>query len=83
VRAHADLTVIFQNGEMHVVNRGTAGEANGGIELVLGESFALHDVAVNDAIVHDDLRPAFDKAADFLAAERGSSPIASSGLIEA
>src|SRR5215510_6595571 len=53
--ADADLAVVFKNRKMYVGDGRTPGGAKRRLELMLGQSLAVHHVPINVPIVNDDL----------------------------
>ena len=55
------LAGIFQIRRIDLLDAGASGDPQGGIELIVGNSLPVQDVAEKPAIVDQDLRTALDE----------------------
>src|SRR5262245_56532393 len=67
--ADTDLAVVFKHSKMHIGDRGAAGRPQGRFELMLGQSLAVHHVAIDMTIMNDDLWFALHKLFQTLVSE--------------
>src|SRR3974377_1206851 len=63
---HADLAVVLENREVHILDAGTACPAQRRFELVLRQALALHHVAVHVPVMDEHLRSTLDDACEAL-----------------
>jgi hypothetical protein len=65
--ADADLPVVFDDGELHVGDRGTACRSERRLQLMVRDLLAPHHGAVDVAVVDQKLRRALDQGLEPLA----------------